>query len=100
MRHSTTAVVKDLESMTDWKEYEVGTVAFWENLKLGVLAGCEDINGDYIGIITDFSNDLQEDGVIWVYLKPDPTQPSLPEGQTELPIAFSYRDKIWLETIA
>jgi hypothetical protein len=99
MRHETTAVVKDLETMSTWEEYEVGTVRFWENLNLGILMGHENVGGDYIGVVTDFYKDEDAPNVIWIWVKPDPTKTALPEGQEELPIAFGYRDIIWMETV-
>ena len=99
MRHNTTAVVRDLQKTSTWKEYEVGTVEFWENIRFGILVGYEGSDKDYVGIVTDYYADPEDAGIIWIFTRPDPTDYQLPEGQDELPIAFVLRDKIWMETL-
>ena len=99
-RHNTAEILANPLSPlaeTIWAETEVGTPDFWANLKLGILAAFESANGDYVGIVSEYENNLSNQGIVWIYFLPDPTDRSLPEGQESLPVAFGIRDKIWME---
>lgn len=99
-RHNTSEIIANPinpAAETIWSETEVGTADFWANLKLGILAAFENSSGYYVGIISEYENNLRDQGIVWIYFQPDPTEPPLPEGQETLPVAFGIRDKIWME---
>lgn len=98
-RHNAETVQRSHESETTWKKYSVGTKDFWANIQTGILVGHETITGDYIGIVSDYYSDEDMSGIIWVWMKPDPTAPPLPDFQDDLPVAFGIREDIWLETL-
>lgn len=97
-RHGKERLYKTLRDEAAWKEIEVGTKEFWENLTAGKLIAHEDANGVYVGIVDEYDFAL-ENGYIWIYMKPDPSQFSLPEGQDTLPVQFGVRDKIMMEIV-
>ena len=98
-RHGKQALYVSFMDEATWKEVEVGTKEFWNNLSTGQLIAFESGSGIYVGIVYEHDFAL-ENGCMWIYFTPDPTQLPLPDVQEQLPVCFGIRDKIMMEVVS
>jgi hypothetical protein len=97
-RHGEKALYKNFIEMAEWKELEVGTKEFWDNISGGKLAAFESSSDIYVGIVHEYDLDVYNN-IVWIYFIPDPTHSPLPESQEHLPVCFGLRDKIMMEVM-
>lgn len=97
-RHSKEPLHRNILDSARWKELEVGTQEYWQQINSGKLAAFEDSSGVYVGIVQEYDFEF-ENSNLWIYFLPDPTQQELPGHQDTLPVCFSPRDKIMIEVV-
>jgi hypothetical protein len=97
-RHNKQPLHKNILDQARWKEVEVGSQEYWQQMNTGKLAAFEDTSGVYVGIVQEYDFEW-ENSSLWIYFLPDPTKSPLPMLQDALPVCFGARDKIMIEVV-